>query len=796
MSADLSAPGSAPAESLFSRLARMSGDELRCRLAQAVSKRVDVARDVLRLAPASSARAPNPVAPVFFFGPDDIAGIAKRIRQQLPEEVKALADRADRLSGKRFDLLGYRDLDFGDPINWSLDPVSGRQAPRRRWPAVPYLDYAVVGDHKVVWELSRHQHLVTLARAWRITGENKYVDEALAQFRHWSEENRYPWGIHWTSALEVAFRLVSWVWLRALLDGKNADHYKAQDELLDGIGLSARYVERYLSTYFSPNTHLLGEAFALYVAGLACPELQDAERWRTTGREILLEQAEKQVRADGMHFEQSIYYHVYSLDFFLHFKVLNDRAGTPVPERFDRTLESMCELLAAVSQGGAPPRFGDDDGGRLFDGARNRAAHMLDPLATAAAVFERPDWKAAAPSTEEMSTEEMLWLIGPELARKYEAMTPKPADPTSRRHDESGLHVLVSSEKQPRALVVDAGPLGSLGGGHGHADALSFVWSQGGRDWLVDPGAGRYPVETAERNAFRSTAAHSTLTIDGQSQAEPAGPFGWAALPETRTEVFAAGRRADVFIGTHHGYERLSPPVTHRRTIVQFKDGLCFVRDQALGSGQRPISVLWRPASELSLRRLTDEHVVLADAEHRSLAFVAPRSSDWRREVSDGEYAPAYGAKIGAPVVEYTATLDLPAELGVFLVAGREADTEDEGVSAELYWAPGVASRYDYQADGELTSLWFADADEWSKDGWKTDAAVLCWRQSAAGRCLIAVGATHLEWRKSSFFKAADPVEIFECWSDSGGVRVHPTATAGARTTAVAQALEAVKVHS
>ena len=32
---------------------------------------------------------------------------------------------------------------------------------------VPFLDHAAVGDHKVTWEINRHQWLVTLAQAWR-----------------------------------------------------------------------------------------------------------------------------------------------------------------------------------------------------------------------------------------------------------------------------------------------------------------------------------------------------------------------------------------------------------------------------------------------------------------------------------------------------------------------------------------------------------------------------------------------------------------------------------------------------
>lgn len=81
---------------------------------------------------------------------------------------------------------------------------------------IPYLDFARVGDHKYIWELNRHQHLVVLAQAYRLTGRAEYLAEAQTQVTHWLTENPPLRGINWTSALEVAFRALSWVWLDAL----------------------------------------------------------------------------------------------------------------------------------------------------------------------------------------------------------------------------------------------------------------------------------------------------------------------------------------------------------------------------------------------------------------------------------------------------------------------------------------------------------------------------------------------------------------------------------------------------
>ena len=62
----------------------------------------------------------------------------------------------------------------GLEIDWHCDRVHGKRAPRKPWFRMKYLDFAEVGDSKVTWELNRHQHLVTLAKAYRLTGDQKF----------------------------------------------------------------------------------------------------------------------------------------------------------------------------------------------------------------------------------------------------------------------------------------------------------------------------------------------------------------------------------------------------------------------------------------------------------------------------------------------------------------------------------------------------------------------------------------------------------------------------------------------
>jgi len=106
-----------------------------------------------------------------------------------PGIVERTAVAADAIAAGRFDLLGYEALSFGNPIDWHLDPISGRRAPRVHWSRIDPLDPEALGDARLVWELNRHVWLVTLGRAYRLTGHDLYAEVAASRLRAWMREN-------------------------------------------------------------------------------------------------------------------------------------------------------------------------------------------------------------------------------------------------------------------------------------------------------------------------------------------------------------------------------------------------------------------------------------------------------------------------------------------------------------------------------------------------------------------------------------------------------------------------------
>ena len=734
---------------LSARLKTMSYAELADRLRQQTTSRVDYLRfkagagvkPHFRSHVAGSARQ-------FFFSPEQVSELCSKLRQLFPDTARQIIQRAERISEHRFDLLGYEGLDYGAEIDWHADRVHGKRAPLKPWFQIHYLDFAEVGDSKVTWELNRHQHLVTLAKAYRLTGDQNFAAELFRQWEHWHTKNPYPIGINWASSLEVAFRSLSWIWVYFLLADSPALPMAFRRSWQRSLAISGRHIETYLSTYFSPNTHLLGEAVALFFIGVLCPEISSAERWQKRGWEIILQQAARQVREDGWHFEQSTYYHVYALDLFLHSAILASLNHIPLPPEFDSGMRRMLEALATLARAGAVPRIGDDDGGRLFDPSRNHAPHLLDPLATGAVLYQRGDFKKIAGGPRE----ETLWLLGEAGIEELQNLPEATVSQDSFAFPATGLYVMSSSDPQWQ-FVIDAGPQGADSAGHGHADALSLTASIGGQEVLIDPGTYQYVGEG--RDCFRGTRAHNTLLIAGRDQADPKGPFSWQQLPKIQAEAWISGKTFDLFVGSHDGYRRLPSPVFHRRFVFALKSEFLLVRDVALGQGKYDVDVVWHIAPQL---QAPDSNKDLFLGNQGILRFVTVEGHGWARVVEEFPHSPVYGQQEKHSALRYSTKAKLPAEFVTLLLLSAAQSREEHNLTSMAAESSGVVA-YRYRTARHEHLFFFGKGEPWKLQEWSSDAEFLYVRQSGGVLDeIIACNASFVERGTQKLLTAQCPV--------------------------------------
>jgi uncharacterized heparinase superfamily protein len=623
----------------------------------------------------------------FFAGVESLPFAAEAV----PGHRDAVLSRAAATLQNRFDLLGYRTLWFGDPIDWHLDPVWSRRAPRVHWTQLDPLDPTEVGDSKVVWELNRHQWVTGLAQAFALTGDERYAEAALHAIESWVEANPYGIGVNWSSSLEVAYRVMSWSWTLMLVRESAALSANRVSGILANVWLHARYVARYLSFYFSPNTHLTGEALGLFYAGTLFSEFTEAQRWRRLGARVLVAECRAQICADGVHFERSTCYHRYTVETYQQFLLLAGRNGVPVPADLGDHVRRMTDFMLAVRRpDGALPEIGDADGGHLLPLVERGQCDPRGVFAVAAAMFGRGDFAGAA----ESMTPDVPWLMGEEGVRAFAAATPsQPAGVVSRIFPSGGYAVMRTGwDRDAHQMIVDVGPLGcSFSAGHGHADLLSIQCSVFGEPALVDAGTYCYTPETEWRNFFRGTAAHSTLTIDGRDQVEPQGPFGWQSRPRVHVREWRSNAECDFVDASHTGYAG----ITHRRRVLFAKpdywvvvDDVVFTENEKRGSDPHQIDLGFQFAP-MSVTPVRDRWARALTPAGNTLWVGSFASVATKPVVKTGELAPIrgwvsadYGQRTPAPLLVYASKTSLPWRSITLLMPQRGDRSSVPAVSA------------------------------------------------------------------------------------------------------------------
>jgi heparinase II/III-like protein len=479
--------------------------------------------------------------------------------------MAAVLSSADQLLRGEWDVLGVPRTDLVQP-DWFHDPITGRRSPQDRYAfRIEHRSEEVTGNVKQLWEVSRLQHLTLLATAWFLTHDERYAERVADQLRSWWQENPFLSGVHWTNGIEIGIRLISMTWIRRLLDS-----WSGVSELFENDGLAVRQIhwhQEFLAAFpsrgSSANNHVIAEAAGQFIASCAFPWFPESERWRRKSADLLERELVRNTFPSGIGREMASGYQCFIAELGLLAAVEAEAGGRPLSSALWQRLCAMIDSAAALlDETLRPPRQGDDDEGRalLLDAPVPNGWPSL--LALGDVFFGRLDWWP--PVTPDASSS----ILGALAPAKHD-VTSRPAERPSRFPD-AGITLLRTNQEQDPEVWCrcDGGPHGYLSiAGHAHADALSVEVRCGGVDILADPGTYCYHGELEWRSYFRSTIAHNTVELAGQSQSSEGGPFLWLRHASTQEiDVHDTGQVAS-WTAEHDGYAVLSPPARHRRTV-------------------------------------------------------------------------------------------------------------------------------------------------------------------------------------------------------------------------------------
>jgi hypothetical protein len=580
-----------------------------------------------------------------------------------------LAEAADILAQRWnfFSLQHHPEI----PLNWHHDPTSGISAPRHYSYDINHRDVRQVGNVKVIWEKSRHHHLTVLAAAFCLTRDERYAEATVAQLLDWIANNPCLIGINWTHPLELAIRLIAWTWCGRLLRG--SCHYEKlfgpNSPIWLAIGQHQQIIAQTYSHGSSANNHLIGEMAGLFIASLAFPVYEHSPHWRKISQRILEREIVKQTFPSGLNREMAFEYHIFVAEFLLLALWESEQASNPVvrfSENFRATLKKIIAAIPALTDFGQHlPVYGDGDEGMALQLQSRLGRRDIWLVQLGAFLLQSPNpygGEAALP----------LQLMG--YGREAPA-TSLPESLPAATFADAGLYLLTRQRGLAQEIFVlaDAGPLGYLSlAAHGHADALAFTLSAGGKRLLVDPGTFCYFTDPDWRAYFRSSQAHNTVVVDGYDQSTQRGTFLWSDKAECRVSDWRANDQGYQLSASHNGYwARLG--VIHERHL-DLRGHRLTIRDTLRGRGSHLIQLFFQVDPEGTVGQESGSCLQIKNGQVAARLTFEP-ALQVRIQMGDarsGWYSPHFGTKIPAATIVAEIRTALPVTFTTLIEVQHE----------------------------------------------------------------------------------------------------------------------------
>lgn len=479
---------------------------------------------------------------------------------------------------------------------------------------------AVQADAPMSWFASPVQDPLWLFQlhgwewAWPKLADTANREAVFALWTDWLD--RIPVGrtIAW-EPYPASRRLVVWIAAWQLLGG--------DERFAAAIAQHANYLSQNLERDLD-NNHLVANAKALVWAGLLLPDSRQSANWLQTGLHWLWQCVRLQVRSDGGHIENSTGYHMAVWLDLLSTIYLCQACEVDVPDDVYTAVCRMGDFAWTLRlPNGRLPLLNDS---------------IQDEPLPASSIFALAD-KVLTATKHHMQLE-----------------TPR----QSKAFPETGI-VVFHLEDEQTYLLFDAGDIGpNYCPGHGHADTLGIeLWFQG-QPLIVDPGTYQYAAG-AWRDYFRSTAVHSTATIDGLNQTEFAGPFrvGRIAHGQLISTSLQSGQLKTS--GAHNGYTRLPDPVTHQREVIIRSTTEIMLIDTFSGKQQHQICISFHLApADIKVHAPTTLEAIFPNNICLEITTNSSASGSYAEE--SGWLSSTWYRKESSSIVKFQSQTALPAQ--------------------------------------------------------------------------------------------------------------------------------------
>lgn len=525
---------------------------------------------------------------------DNLKYFIKGLTQDDKTELIKKADEA--CEGK---ITGFSSvvLEYGQPINWQLNPITGKECNiKSKWYQIPDFD-ELQGDIKAVWEISRFTHFILLARAYLLTVNEKYYKAFSLQLGDWLDKNPYSYGANFKCGQECALRMINALLAYTVFErcGQTTEQDKENIKRL-----ILRCYRKIRSNFFYAhkcikNNHTLSELAGMIIGAWCCEDKNQLNY----AFKILNETIDEQFTEDGGYIQYSFNYTRLALQTLEIVLAVEKKTAYRLNNRNRKKIQKSIDLMyQCQNESGDMPNYGSNDGALVFPFTSCGYRDFRPVVNTVHALLTGETLYSAGKQDEEL-----LWISGKTLGDfkrvergRNSAIFRQAGIYTLRGRNDWLMFVLSNYRSRPA-----------------HMDQMHIDLWIDKVNVLCDCGTYSYASEQGKR--LVSNVSHNTVVYKGKPQMNIYGAFMIYDWTKCRW-VKADNNSYCGEMQSKNGY-------THKRYVKSTDTGYR-IMDKVKGKGKSAFEVRYHTPCEIQIENKNKINLFYCGKEICSMKSDAP----------------------------------------------------------------------------------------------------------------------------------------------------------------------------
>lgn len=631
-----------------------------------------------------------------FFGVFELqeGAFQKRFSELFPGAVRNIVERAESVCRKQFSMPTGFAAEFSDSINWSDNFIGGS------WPYLKPKDFLRrIFEHGIVteenlrnllasMEMNKHHAFVDLAKAFVMTGNEKYAQEFILDIEEWIDKNPVNSGIAWFDPLAVSQRVISWIFaLSVFIESSKFIKSDCLLTIMKSLLLHGTYLYAALSSKTQLVSRSIACASALYMLSSFFPEFETSEKWKHDSNRKLENVYSVFFLDDGVCRYRSIGLQILFTEFymipFICCRFTGDMPSPAIRSVVERSLEFMMYTMAPrrvepkrsvrelpFAFAGQPVNFGDAAATRVWYFSSCSQEDFRNLLCMGACLFNRGDMKYAAGNS---FYEDSMWFFRLQGEDAFNDIVSNPPQYMGKAFVKGGYFsfrdtwgrdsvfwMFYGNSKNPVPFLED-----DVNFYEPHKDIMNFVLYIKGEPVIIESGSYKGPSDEVppDINSYMCDyRAHNTILVNRNGYSIQKSIKSSRKYTRFLKTKWRTSDEMDYVCAVNPGFPKEASGVTHRREAVCLKKRKWFViADTLEGKGEFSVSHIFNLAPAVSLTQRRDNGCfIYLKRDNIRMNMIYPGEFSCKYGKKTGVYSPLSGEIKKCDSLTYNAKIQLP----------------------------------------------------------------------------------------------------------------------------------------